>query len=70
VSLLSETYLKPHERCFIPNYLIYQIDYFPCRKGGTAIAVRKGFPHKYVDLPPFVSVEATGTCIPTDNSEI
>jgi hypothetical protein len=61
VTLLSETYLKPHERFFIPNYHIYWTDRFPGRKG---------IPHNHVDLPPLVSLEATGVCIPTANNEI
>jgi hypothetical protein len=36
----------------------------------TAVAVRKGIPHMHVDLPPLVSVEATGVCIPIGNQEI
>jgi hypothetical protein len=32
--------------------------------------VRRGVPHSYVDLPPLVSVEETGVCIPIGNSEI
>jgi hypothetical protein len=35
----------------------------PGRKGGTAIAVRKGIPHSHVDLPPLISIEATGVYI-------
>jgi hypothetical protein len=70
VALLSETHLKPHERFFIPNYHVYRTDRFPGRKGGTAIAVRKGIPLNHVDLPPLVSIEATGVCIPIGNSEI
>jgi hypothetical protein len=70
VALLSETHLKPHERFFIPNYYFYRTDRFPGRKGGTAVAVRKGIPHNYVDLPPLLSIEATGICIPILNSEI
>jgi hypothetical protein len=31
---------------------IYRINRHPERKGGTAVAVRKGIPHKHVDLPP------------------
>jgi hypothetical protein len=27
-------------------------------------------PHHHVDLPPFVSIEATGVCIPIGNSEV
>jgi hypothetical protein len=49
---------------------ILQIDRHPGRKGGTAIAVRKGIPCKHVDLPLVVSVEATAVCIPIGNKEI
>jgi hypothetical protein len=57
VALFSETHLKPHETFYISNYHLYQTDRFPGRKGGTAIAVRKGISHSHVDLPPLVSVE-------------
>jgi hypothetical protein len=70
VALFSETHLKPHERFHIPNYKFYRIDRHPGIKGGTAISVRKGIPHNHVDLPPFMSIEATGVCIPTGNSKI
>jgi hypothetical protein len=70
VALLSETHLKPHERFYISNYNFYRTDLFPGRKGGNAVAVRKGIPHNHVDLPPLVSVEATGVCVPTGNSEL
>jgi hypothetical protein len=70
VALLSETHLKRHERFFIPNYHFYRTDRFPGRKCRTAVAVRKGIPHNHVDLPPLVSIEATGVCIPTGNSEV
>jgi hypothetical protein len=33
VSLLSETYLKPHQRFYIPNYHFCRTDRFPGRKG-------------------------------------
>jgi hypothetical protein len=33
MSLLTETYLKPHERFLIPNYHLYRTDRFPGRKG-------------------------------------
>jgi hypothetical protein len=69
VTLFSETHTKPHERFFIPNYHFYRINNYQGRKGGTAVAVRKGIPHKHVDLYPLVSVEATGVYIPIDNSE-
>jgi hypothetical protein len=45
---------------FIQNFHVYRTDLFPARKGGTAVAVRKGIPHNHVDLPPLVSLEATG----------
>jgi hypothetical protein len=70
VALLSETHLKPHERFHIPNYHFYRTDCFPGRKGGTAVAVRKGIPHSHADLPHLVLVEATGVCIPIGNSEV
>jgi hypothetical protein len=43
------------------------MDQYPGRKGGTAIAVKKGIPHGHVELPALVSVEATGVCIPVGN---
>jgi hypothetical protein len=44
VALFSETYLKPHERFYIQNFHLYRTDRHPGRKGGTTVAVRKGFP--------------------------
>jgi hypothetical protein len=70
VVLLSQTHLKPHGRFFIPNYHFYRTDRFPGIIGGSAIVVRKGIPHNHVDLPPLVSIEATGVCIPIGNSEV
>jgi hypothetical protein len=69
VAVLPETHLKPHERLFIPNYHFHHSDHFPRRNGRTA-AVRKGIPHNHVNLPPFVSIEATGVCILIGNSEL
>jgi hypothetical protein len=57
------------EACFHRAY-IYRIDRHPGRKGGTAVAVRKGIPHSPVDLRPLISVEATGICIPIGKKEI
>jgi exonuclease III len=56
VALFSETNLKTHERFNIQNYHIYRIDRHPGRKGGPAVAVRKGIPHSPIDLPPLISV--------------
>jgi hypothetical protein len=69
-ALLSVTHLKPHERFFIPNYHFYLTGRFSGTKGGNAIAVRKGIPHNHVDLPPLVSIEVTGACVPIGNSEV
>jgi hypothetical protein len=55
---------------FISNYRFHRIDRYPGRKGGTAVAVRKAISHNPVDLPPLVSVEATGVCIPIGNSKV
>jgi hypothetical protein len=68
--LSSQRYLKPHEMFHIPNYNSYRIDRHPGMKGGTAVAVRKGIPHNHVDLPPLISIDATGVCIPIGNNEI
>jgi hypothetical protein len=72
VALLSETHPKHHERFFIPNYHFYRTDSFPGRKGGTAVAMRKGISHNHVCvvLPPLLSIEATGVCITIGNSEV
>jgi hypothetical protein len=70
VELLSETHLKPHERFPVPNYHVYRTDRHPHLKSETDVAVRKGTPHTHVDLPPFVSIEATGVCTPIGNKEV
>jgi exonuclease III len=48
VDLFSETHLKPHEKIFLQNYHVYRTDRYPGRKGGAAIAVRKGIPNNHV----------------------
>jgi hypothetical protein len=70
VALFSDTHLKLHERFYIRNYYFYRTDRHLGRKGGTAVAVRRGIPHMHVDLPPFLSVEATGVCIPICKREV
>jgi hypothetical protein len=62
--------LKPHERFRIPNYCFYRTDRFPGRKGGTAVAIRKGVPTCNENLAPLVSVEATGVCVLIANNEV
>jgi hypothetical protein len=32
--------------------------------------MRKGIPHNNIHLPPLVSIEATGVCMPIGNSEV
>jgi exonuclease III len=70
VALFSETHLKPHERFFIPNYHFIVLIISQEKKGGTAVAVRKGIAHNHIGLPPPVSIEATGVCIPIGKSEV
>jgi hypothetical protein len=70
VALFSKTHLKLHERFFLPNYHVYGTNRYPSRKGGTSVAANNGMPHNHVNLPPPVSVEATGICIPNVNKEI
>jgi hypothetical protein len=62
--------LIPRDRFCIPNYHIYRTESFPDRQVGTAAAVTKSIPYSCVDLPPLVSVEATGLCVKIVNSEI
>jgi hypothetical protein len=53
-ALFSGTHLKLRERFFIPNYHFYPTNHY---------LGRKSIPHNHVDhveLPPLVSVEATG----------
>jgi hypothetical protein len=52
------------------KFPLYRTDRHPGIKGGTAVAVRKGIPQNHVDLPPLVSVEATGVCIPIDKNQV
>jgi hypothetical protein len=54
VALFSETHLKPHMTFYFPNYHIYRNDRQDGHKGGTAVAVKKGIPHTYADLPPLL----------------
>jgi predicted metal-dependent phosphotriesterase family hydrolase len=70
VALSSETHLKPHMRFYIQNCHIYRNYPLDRNKGGTAVSVKKGIPHTYVDLPPLHSLEATGVSIPIGHTEI
>jgi hypothetical protein len=70
VALISEARLKPYMRFCISNYGIYWIDRHGRQKGGTSVEVNKDIPHTYVNLPSFLSVEATGICIPIGNTEM
>jgi hypothetical protein len=40
------------------------------KKTGRVFAERKGIPHNNVDLPPIVSIEASGNCIPIGKSDV
>jgi hypothetical protein len=68
--LCSQRHLKPHERFFSPNFPYYQTDSFLGKKDSNAVAIRKGIPHNHVDIPPLVSAEATGVCIPIGNFKL
>jgi hypothetical protein len=57
-------------RFYFTKYVIYQAPHEDEQKGGTAIAIKKGIPHTRIDLPPFLSEEATGVCIPIGNIDI
>jgi hypothetical protein len=57
-------------RFYIPNYHIYRHDRLDRNKGGSAIAVKRGIPHTYVDLPPLLLLEATGVSIPIGHTEM
>jgi exonuclease III len=70
VILFSETQPKPHMRFYIPNYDIYRTGRQDWHIGGTAVAVKKGIPHRCADLPPLLSAEATGVWIPIGNTEM
>jgi hypothetical protein len=70
VALFSETHLKPHRRFYIPNYCIYRNNHLERNKGENAVAVKKGIPYTYVDLPPLLSLEATGVTIPIGHTEM
>jgi hypothetical protein len=70
VALFSETHLKPRMMICIPNDHIYRYDRYGGHKGATAVAVKKGIPHTYVDLLPLLSVEKTAVCIPIGNTEM
>jgi hypothetical protein len=54
----------------MPHYDFHRTDREDGHKCGTALALKKGIPHTCVDLPPLLSVEATGVCIPIGNTEI
>jgi hypothetical protein len=56
-------------RFYIPNHHIYRNDRLDGNKGRIAVAVKKGIPHTYVDMPPLLSLEATGVSIPIGHTE-
>jgi hypothetical protein len=70
MALHSATISNSMRDSIFQTVTFHRTDRFPERKDVTAIAVRKGIPHKLVDLPPLVSIKATGICIPIGNSEV
>jgi hypothetical protein len=71
VALFSATRLKPPERFFIPNYKFLRTDRFAGRKnmGNCRFSSKTHYP-QLCRPPTLVSIEATGVCIPTGNSEV
>jgi hypothetical protein len=63
---LSEKQLKPYEKFFIPNYHFCRTGIFPGRKGGTALAVRRGISHNHTELPPLAPEDTVRECISID----
>jgi hypothetical protein len=57
-------------RFYMPNYDIYHTDHEDMHKARTALAGKKGISHTCVDLPPLLSVAATGICILIRNTEM
>jgi hypothetical protein len=55
-------------RFYTPYYDIHLSDHEDGQKG--EIAVQKDIPDICTDLPPLLSVEATGVCIPIGNTEM
>jgi hypothetical protein len=69
VALLSEAHHKPHKRFYVRIYQNYRNESHPGAKSECAVAVRKGVRYNYVDLPPLISIEATGFCITLDKKK-
>jgi hypothetical protein len=63
-------HLKTLEKFFIQNYYFYRTHRNRGRKDGIVVAVGKGIPHSHIDLPPFVSIEATRECIQIGKSGV
>jgi hypothetical protein len=70
VALFTETHLKTHLMFYLPDYHIYRNDRLDWNKGGTAVAVKKGIPHTYFELPPLHLLEAAGVSIPIAHTEM
>jgi hypothetical protein len=69
-SLLSETHLKPVTGSIFQIITFIGLTVSPDKKAELALQREKTFPIQYVNLPPLVSIEATGVCIPIGNSEV
>jgi hypothetical protein len=61
--LYFQRHLKPHERFSVTNDYLFRIGRHPEGKGGTAIAVRKGLPHRQVDVPENGQRSAAKYCL-------
>lgn len=71
VILLQETCMRPSQKAFLPNYILYRNDndLLPdgTAYGGTAIYIKRTIPHHRIDTPTLNSLEATivAVTIPT-----
>jgi hypothetical protein len=69
MALFSDTYLKPHERFPLQNYHFYRANRFRVEKIELPKQLENEFHTSFQYLPPLVSVQATGVCIPIGNNE-
>jgi hypothetical protein len=66
MALLSETYLKPHMRLYIPNYIYRNVK--TGTKAELPLQLRKASLTHASTYPLLLSVEVTGVCIPIGNT--
>lgn len=68
IGLLQETHLRPTHSFKLAGHYIYRTDsprQSAKARGGTAIIVNSSIKHHEIDLPPLLSIEATGVEVQT-----